>query len=80
MERLQGVDRTGTAAGAVRWTFLRFGLAVVGVVLAMSAFGLWMVPGDTGQSPLSLDRLGLSLFMLLCGLCCLVVAQQMRRL
>lgn len=57
---------------------LRFGLALIGVSLVVSAFGLWLVPGRGGMPELSLIKLGLSLVHLIAGLCSLALSQQMR--
>lgn len=57
----------------------RIVLTFVGVVFLLSAFGLWLVPGATGPAALSLMRLGVSLFMLLSGMCCLSGARALSR-
>ncbi|MBV2361367.1 hypothetical protein KUH32_16500 [Thalassococcus sp. CAU 1522] len=51
-------------------------VSIVGVALTASAFGIWLVPGDIRYPEMSLLKLGLSLFMLLSGLCCLTVLRR----
>ena len=54
---------------------LRGVLGLAGAALCVSAFGLWLVPGAAGMPELSLIKLGLSVYMLIGGLCCLVTAR-----
>ena len=54
-------------------------LAVIGSALAFSAFGLWLVPNATELPGMALIKLGLSLFMLISGMCCLVLARSRPR-
>ena len=55
--------------------FLRLGLGVLGWALLFSSFGLWAVPGSENAPELSLMKLGLSVFILIAGLCCIVSAR-----
>ncbi|KMK67014.1 hypothetical protein [Puniceibacterium sp. IMCC21224] len=50
----------------------RFFYAVAGSALLFSALGLWMVPSGAALPELTLMKLGLSVLMLVGGLCCLV--------
>ncbi|MDJ0821509.1 MAG: hypothetical protein QNJ09_06815 [Paracoccaceae bacterium] len=54
---------------------MRLALMLLGAALCASAFGLWLVPAASAVPELSLMKLGLSLFMLISGLCCLVLAK-----
>ena len=54
---------------------MRLALMLLGASLCASAFGLWLVPAASAVPELSLMKLGLSLFMLISGLCCLVLAK-----
>lgn len=54
---------------------LRVILGVIGGGLSVSAFGLWLVPNAYHDPGLMLMKMGVSLFMLLAGLCLLVVAR-----
>ncbi|MDU8910478.1 hypothetical protein [Aestuariicoccus sp. MJ-SS9] len=70
-------------AGNVRPDFarillLRLCLSTAGWALGFSAFLWWLAPGPGALPELSLPRLGLSLAMLLGGLCCLVAAHPSR--
>ncbi len=49
----------------------RFILSLLGSALMFSSFALWLVPGSSGLPELSLIKLGLSVFMLIGGLCCI---------
>ena len=60
---------------AISTVIIRLGLAIVGAALVFSAFGLWLVPGAAAMPGLSLMKLGISLFMLIFGMCCLVGAR-----
>ncbi|CUH80104.1 hypothetical protein [Tropicibacter naphthalenivorans] len=53
-------------------------LTVAGAALVMAAFGLWLVPGEPDAPALSLIRLGVSLFMLISGMCSLVISRSGR--
>lgn len=53
-------------------------LGIAGWGLLFSAFGLWAVPGSDNVPELSLMKLGLSVFMLLTGLCCIVSTRRER--
>lgn len=64
-------------SGAV--LILRLALSIIGCALGLSAFGLWLMPGTGGLPELSLMKLGLSLFMLLLGVCFLVMAEKNKR-
>lgn len=65
-------------AGEITGFVLRLLLGVLGASLTLASFGLWLVP-DHGQAPsLSLMKLGASLFMLISGLCCLVISRAQR--
>ncbi|MFZ5964683.1 hypothetical protein ACOXXX_17205 [Thalassococcus sp. BH17M4-6] len=57
---------------------IRMGFGVAGWSLMFSAFGLWAVPGSENVPELSLIKLGLSVFMLIGGLCCIVSARGLR--
>jgi hypothetical protein len=39
---------------------------------------LWAVPGSENMPELSLMKLGISVFMLIAGLCCIVSARRVR--
>ncbi len=54
---------------------MRLAMCLVGASMCASAFGLWLVPVASAMPELSLMKLGLSLFMLISGLCCLVLAK-----
>ncbi|MCR8550185.1 hypothetical protein M4578_20385 [Salipiger sp. P9] len=69
---------THAAAGDLLALTLRLGLLVVGAAMALSAFGLWLVPGASHLPELTLIKLGLSLFLLIGGLCCLTGASARR--
>lgn len=53
-------------------------LGVLGCSLTISAFGLWMVPGPAEAPAMALMKLGVSLFMLIAGMCCLVISRVRR--
>ncbi|APZ54528.1 hypothetical protein [Salipiger abyssi] len=63
------------AAGLALGLFLRAVLLVVGSGLTMAAFGLWLMPGASQLPELALIKLGLSLFFLIGGLCCITGAR-----
>ncbi|MBB3985599.1 hypothetical protein GGQ68_001932 [Sagittula marina] len=44
----------------------------------MSAFGIWIVGNAEGSSDMMLMKLGVSLFMLIIGMCLIVVAKETR--
>ncbi|MFZ7093365.1 hypothetical protein [Primorskyibacter sp. 2E233] len=48
----------------------------IGSTLCISAFGLWLVPGTAEMPGISLMKVGLSVFMLIGGMCFLVMARQ----
>ena len=50
----------------------RLVLGITGWSLLFSAFGLWAVPGSANVPELSLMKLGVSIFMLIGGMCCIV--------
>jgi hypothetical protein len=50
-------------------------LLVLGSGLIMSAFGIWLVRGTADAPGLSLIKLGVSLFMLILGMCFVVIAK-----
>ncbi|WP_425071086.1 hypothetical protein [Sagittula sp. S175] len=54
---------------------VRFFLMCVGFGLTMSAFGIWMVGSSHGASDMMLMKLGVSLFMLITGMCMITVAK-----
>lgn len=53
----------------------RLVLAVLGTALSISAFALWLTPGASAEPELSLMKLGVSVFMLICGMSCLIAAR-----
>jgi hypothetical protein len=55
----------------------RLFLGVVGTALAAASIGLWVVPGAEGPG-LALIKLGLSIFLAVCGLSCLACAPRRR--
>ncbi|GAA4224660.1 hypothetical protein J4E08_01145 [Sagittula sp. NFXS13] len=57
---------------------LRYVLMAVGFALTMSAFGIWIVGNAEGSSDMMLMKLGVSLFMLIIGMCLIVVAKETR--
>ncbi|ETA52012.1 hypothetical protein P279_10950 [Rhodobacteraceae bacterium PD-2] len=50
-------------------------LAVLGGALTLAAFGLWLVPVSGGMPMLFLPKLGISLVMLIAGMCFVVVGR-----
>ncbi|MCT4610819.1 MAG: hypothetical protein N4A70_16645 [Pelagimonas sp.] len=74
----QGFDASNPSQDVtqLRGLLARVILAVVGGALATSAFGIWLVPSAHGESGLMLMKLGVSLFMLLVGLCLLVISKE----
>lgn len=54
-------------------------LTVLGAALTLAAFGLWLVSGSGGLAGLFLMKLGVSLFMLIAGMCLLVIGRGKRR-
>ncbi len=62
-------------ANSVPNMIARLMLAVIGSAFVCSAFGLWLIPGDGVFPEMSLIKMGLSLFMLIGGMCCLVCAK-----
>ena len=56
----------------------RIAFGIVGWSLLFSAFGLWAMPGSDNVPELSLIKLGLSVFMLIGGLCCIVSTRAVR--
>ena len=54
--------------------------ALCGLALVVSAFGIWLVPADLHYPELLLIKLGVSLFMLIVGLCCLSCARPVRKM
>ena len=67
--------RRGTAQVSVRVLAMQFVLMIVGFGLTLSAFGIWLVRGTEGAPELSLIKLGVSLFMLIAGMCLVVIAK-----
>lgn len=65
-------------AGEFTGFVLRLLLGLMGASLTLASFGLWLVPGDGDAPSLSLMKLGVSLFMLISGLCCLVISRAQR--
>lgn len=59
----------------LRGLVLRFVLMCAGFGLTMSAFGIWLVASSHGAADMMLMKLGVSLFMLICGMCMIVVAK-----
>lgn len=57
---------------------LRAALTLSGSLLALSAFGLWLTPGTVHTPELMPIRLGLSLFLLIGGLCCVHGGRNLR--
>lgn len=51
-------------------------LAVSGGALVIAAFGLWLMPGASVQPALMMMKLGVSLFMLISGMCLVVVGRE----
>lgn len=63
---------------SIRAMVIRFVLMCVGFALTMSAFGIWLV-GQAGDAPsVLLMKLGVSLFMLIAGMCLVVIAKDSR--
>ncbi|QRF66234.1 hypothetical protein [Ponticoccus alexandrii] len=54
---------------------MRVLLAVLGGALTLAAFGLWLVPVSGGMPMLFLPKLGISLVMLIAGMCFVVVGR-----
>ena len=65
---------TDSIASGIR----RIALAVLGVALIVSSFGVWIMQSAYTPPELSLMKLGLSLLMLIAGLCFYVSARQVR--
>lgn len=63
------------AAGEALGVVLRAVLLIVGSGLTLSAFGLWLMPGASHLPQVALIKLGLSLFFLIGGLCCITGAR-----
>ena len=59
----------------MRTLVIRFVLMCVGFGLTMSAFGIWMVSSSHGAADMMLMKLGVSLFMLISGMCMITVAK-----
>ncbi|KUF11819.1 hypothetical protein [Pseudoponticoccus marisrubri] len=57
---------------------LRLGLAVLGGGLMLSALGIWLVGDAQGGPGLALVKLGVSLFMMMAGLCCVSLSRRPR--
>ena len=60
-------------------TLARMGLAVFGAGLSFSAFGLWLTPGANVEPELSLMKLGVSVFMLVAGVGCVIASRPATR-
>lgn len=58
---------------------LRVCLTVMGGGLTLAAFGIWLVPGSGDLPMLSLMKFGVSLFMLIAGMCCVVMGRDPAR-
>ncbi|MEN9059951.1 hypothetical protein [Ponticoccus litoralis] len=72
-------DRAPRAESPRAPSFLaRVLLTVLGGALTLAAFGLWLVPVSGGMPMLFLMKLGISLVMLIAGMCCLVVTRGQR--
>ncbi|WP_299932858.1 hypothetical protein [uncultured Pelagimonas sp.] len=50
-------------------------LSFIGCTMGMAGFGIWLVSSVSGDPVMLLIKLGLSLFMLIVGLCCMLVAR-----
>lgn len=53
----------------------RISVAVLGAALVFAAFGVWLTPGASAAPELSLMKLGVSVFMLVAGMGCLIAAR-----
>jgi hypothetical protein len=77
---LQSGHRSGHPsgdAGRLGGFVLRFALMLVGASMVLAAFGLWLVPTTQADPGMMLMKLGVSLFLLLAGLCLLVIGRDM---
>ncbi|MFD1341793.1 hypothetical protein [Litorisediminicola beolgyonensis] len=54
-------------------------LGLVGAALVFSGFGVWLFPAAEDLPELTLMKLGVSVFMVTGGACCLAIAQPFRR-
>ena len=68
---------TASAPEAVPVLLSRLFLGVVGTALTAWSVGMWVVPGSEGPG-LVLIKLGLSIFLAVCGLSCLACAPRRR--
>ncbi|WP_299928213.1 hypothetical protein [uncultured Pelagimonas sp.] len=50
-------------------------LSFIGCTMGLAGFGIWLVSSVSGDPVMLLIKLGLSLFMLIVGLCCMLVAR-----
>ncbi|MGH1413227.1 MAG: hypothetical protein ACRBB0_07020 [Pelagimonas sp.] len=50
-------------------------LSFVGCSMGMAGFGIWLVSSVAGDPGMLLIKLGLSIFMLIVGLCCMLIAR-----
>lgn len=69
----EGLDLNDTTG-----LMMRLVLTMLGSAMIIAAFALWVVPEATAKPELLLIKLGLSLFVLIAGLCCLVGSRNMR--
>ncbi len=65
-----GIPATSPKSGA--GVIVRIVCLLMGFALVSAAFGLWLVPGVGNSADFALIKMGVSLFMLICGMCCLV--------
>ncbi|MBY6005816.1 hypothetical protein KUV62_17990 [Salipiger bermudensis] len=70
-----GAPRQAPAAIDAARLVTRALLGLLGAGLLIAAFGFWLVPGATYSPELMLAKLGLSLFLLITGLSCLIGAR-----
>ncbi|SMX28643.1 hypothetical protein TRP8649_02768 [Pelagimonas phthalicica] len=55
--------------------FQRLFLSFIGAALIMAGFGVWLASSVAHDPQMLLIKLGISLFMLISGLCCLLVSK-----
>ena len=75
MHAAEAIQSGQRQTGSLKALVLQFLLMAMGFGLTMSAFGIWLVRGTYGTPDLMLIKLGVSLFMLISGMCMIVIAK-----